>query len=186
MTKTDTKQGEKQRAESPASTIEEIDKRRRELGQAIHALSTEISDVAAGIAKSEHDKTEAKERYTQALDLGDEQTMKAALGDIRQANSCREQIVLSLRQFEGRITALEAAREGLTGQARLLVQDATAVAQKAQNDLKDSERNYNAVVGLAHSLIAVKAKTGDALRSATPAQTEPTKPTDEVRCEGNL
>jgi septal ring factor EnvC (AmiA/AmiB activator) len=121
---------------------EEFDAEYDSIIQAIDQIVQEIADVRQMIEAAEGSKVEAKREYETALDAGDERTMKAALGKIRQAAQDRDALIKKLSSgFSDRIAALD-ARKQLLRQTILPAREAAAAAMRAAQEAKEAADRF--------------------------------------------
>jgi len=72
--------------EQNVSDISEIEAERKKLSSQIDGVFDELAKVGREITENEQAKVEAKRRYGEGLDAGDETLMAGSLARIREAN----------------------------------------------------------------------------------------------------
>lgn len=144
----------------------------KSLVKKINNAISELSEIAGGIQQSELNKEQAKKRYENNLDQGDEAGMKSALAAIRAANSQRQSLIESLSGFSEKVEGFRVAYGGLMAGVRACRSSASERLKVAQADYKNAELISDRCHGLLASFNAVEtelSKIWDRIRSEEPA-----------------
>jgi chromosome segregation ATPase len=129
--------------EQNVSDISEIEAERKKLSSQIDGVFDELAKVGREITENEQAKVEAKRRYGEGLDAGDETLMAGSLARIREANGRRQNLINSLAGFPEKIQALEKAYVELVHEAQRCRLAAEEKVESAQREYKQVDSAYD-------------------------------------------